>query len=198
MTSLPITNDLVGQSVINPARPEWGRGKVLRVQATHVGGKPAHRVSIQFDTGHRTLVVPPARITAPQPEQEREAGWLDTVAGRTIDDRLKSLPPSVTELLGTPQQQIAALVPHYAHDETPESLIKWARRQANVADPLSLWSRDELLIAFRAFAMERDTALRIAAAKLREREGPEALAQLLDDLPAPLAEALRTALRKPV
>ncbi len=196
MSELTIDDGLVGRRVAVPDRPEWGLGTVLRVQTTIVSGQTVHRVGVQFPTGHRVLLVPPARLIEPQPELERAAGWLDTLAGRTVDDRLVSLPASVTEFLGTPAQRIGVLAALYEYTEEPASLIHWARRQAHVADPLSHWSRDELLVAFRAFCTERDSTLRVAAALLKQAEGPEALAAALTSHPEAVATEMRAALRR--
>jgi len=198
MPELAIDDGLIGHRIAVPDRPEWGVGTVLRVQSTSAGEHPVHRVSIQFATGHRVLLVPPARLIEPQPEVERAAGWLDTLAGRTADDRLVNLPTSVTEFLGTPVQRIAVLTPLYEFTEEPASLIRWARRQANVADPLSHWSRDELLVAYRKFCLERDSTLRVAAALYKQAEGPEALAAVLAAFPEPVATEMRAALRRPI
>ena len=196
MSELTIDDGLVGRRVAVPDRPEWGLGTVVRVQSTVADGHPAHRVSIQFTTGHRVLLVPPARLIEPQPEPERAVGWLDTLAGRTVDDRLANLPASVTEFLGTPAQRIVVLAALYEHTEEPASLIHWARRQAHVADPLSHWSRDELLVAFRTFCTERDSTLRVAAALLKQAEGPEVLEAALASYPEAVATEMRAALRR--
>lgn len=179
MSDIQITPALVGQRVCVPSRPEWGAGTVLHVQSTTANGHPLHRVSIQFPTGHRTLVVPPAVLAEPQAEPERAAGWLDTLGKRTLDDRLASLPESATQCLGGPAERITTLAVLYAYTDDPGSLEQWARRQAQVADPLSQWSRDELAVAFRAFCTERDSVLRVAAALLRQKDGPEAVEELL-------------------
>jgi len=196
MPDLKINAGLVGQKVSSPARPEWGVGTVLRIQATRVGGKPAHRVSIQFATGHRTLVVPPARITAPQATPQREAGWLDEIGGQTLDDRLTKLPETVTSVLGGPRERIGAIAALYRVDAGPAGLVDWARRQIGTANPLSLWSRDELSQAFAAFCDERDVHLRIAAARLKQAEGPDALAETLATLPDDVREAMTEVLRR--
>ena len=83
-------------------------------------------------------------------------------------------------------------------EDDPGSLIKWARRQAGVADPLSHWSRDELLVAYRKFCTERDSTLRVAAALLKQAEGPEAVEAALASFPEPIATAMRAALRRPI
>jgi hypothetical protein len=198
MDELEISPALVGRQVCNPARPEWGLGRVLRVQSTRVGGQPAFRVSVQFVTGHRTLVVPPARLTAPEPETTRQAGWLDEIGGRTLDDRLVSLPAAILEQFGTPAQRLVALAPLYELRDESAALVQWARRHAHVADPLSHWSRDELQQAFAAFCLERDTHLRRVAALLVQSDGPDALRALLDTLPQHVREAIVAALRRPV
>lgn len=200
MMELEINAQLVGCKVCNPARPEWGVGTVLRVQSTTVGGRTVQRVSVQFATGHRQLVAPPARLVEPQVQDqpEREAGWLTQLAGQAPDDRLVQLPASVRDVLGTPAQRIVALGPMYDYDEQPTSLSAWARRQAEVADPLSLWSRDELLVAFRRFCIERDTHLRMLAALLVDKEGREALACVLAELPEARRAAVTIALQRAI
>ncbi len=198
MSDLVVDNSLVGQRVCVPSRPEWGVGTVLRIQPTRVSGKPVHRVSIQFATGHRQMVVPPAKLAPPEDEPQREAGWLDEIGGRTLDDRLVTLPTEIAKFLGTPAQRVTVLAPLYTLTEEPESLLRWARRQANVADPLSLWSRDELLIAFRAFCNERDSELRKSAALVKQNDGPEALRALLDGFPVDAREQMLAALRRPL
>ena len=82
MSDLEINAGLIGRRVCNPARPEWGTGPVLRVQSTLVDGQTVHRVSVQFTTGHRTILIPPGRLSEPQDEPQRAAGWLDPGASR--------------------------------------------------------------------------------------------------------------------
>lgn len=198
MLELPIDKQLVGQRVCNPARPEWGIGEVLRVQTTTVGGETQHRVSIQFPTGHRTLQVPPARLATPGGEPERQQGWLDQLAGNTLDDRLTKLPPVVTEFLGTHAQRLAVLARLYRYSDAPASLERWARDQTRAADPLSLWSRDELVVAFGKYCIERDAELRITAARLKATEGQGALEAALNSAPPELREGMLAALRRPI
>lgn len=194
MTELQIDNGLVGRQVCCPTRPEWGVGKVMRVQTIRAGEKTTHRVSVQFVTGHRTLVVPPAQIALPQEEPEREAGWLDQIGGQTLDNRLTTLPEELEKFFGTPAQHILALAPLYQITDDPASLEKWARRQTGVADALSHWSRDELEIAFRQFCMDRDSTLRTAAARLRQKDGPEAVQTVMATLPQDVQRGMRMAL----
>ncbi len=198
MDELAVTPELVGARVTNAARPEWGVGTILRVQQTYLRGKPAHRVSIQFAVGHRTLLVPPARLLAPQPEPRREAGWLEGLGKTTLDDRLRSLPEQVTQVLGTPRERFAALIPLYTVAEHSPALLRWATSQTGAADPLTHWTRDELLVALREFCNERDAHLRNVAALLKQAEGPEALQKALAGLPESLRQPVQAALKRPI
>lgn len=197
MTPLTISPQLVGRKVSVPNRPEWGVGTVLSVSSTVVNGESLHRVTVQFHTGARLLVVPPAILAEPRAEPQRKAGWLDALAGRTLDDALVRLPDEIENYLGPPERKIMLLARLYEIDgDDPKSLAKWAKRQTNVGDPLSHWSRDELAVAWGRFATERDTALRVAAAKLRQLFGPGELEAILGRLEPVVAERIREALRR--
>lgn len=199
MTELEIDKTLVGRKVQVPGRPDWGAGTVLKVLSTTSAGAPLHRVTVQFPHGTRTLVVPPAKLTAPQDEQERQAvGWLESIGGRTVDDRLKRVPEDVVQVLGTLRQRLAAVFPLYRWTDEPKSLARWAMSQTHLADPLSHWSRDELSVAFAAFCSERDAHLRNLAALLRAAEGADALREALEALESPALEAVKAALARPI
>lgn len=198
MDTIDISESLVGGTVANAARPEWGPGKVLRVQAAVYEGKPAHRVSVQFGVGHRTLLVPPARLIAPIDEPQRAAGWLAYAGKETLDDRLRALPESAVEVLGSLEDRLAAVVPLYAVTEDAQSLMRWAISQTGVADPLSHWTRDELLAALRDFRAERDAHFRNIAALLKQKYGHDALRDALRHVPHTLRDAVNEALGRPI
>ena len=184
MSELQITPALVGKQVESTTRPDWGSGRVLKVVPTQHQGQAAHRVQVHFEiSGTRWLMIPPAKLRDPQAETEREAGWLDSIGGMTVDDRLKSLPSDVTEVLGDFQQRLAAVVPLYALNDDPKVLQKWAMKQTGVADPLRHWTRDELTVAFRAFCMERDSFLKNLLAQYKIKYGPEGVRSFLKELP---------------
>lgn len=154
--------ELVGQRVCNAARLDWGIGEVLRVQ--RMGD--AWRVSVQFHTGHRALMVPPARLVPPQSEEQRSDAWVAMAAGTTLDGRLKQLPEDIRYFLGLPLQKFAALLPYYEPVEDPRALEAWARRQTGISQPLSQWTRDELMQAHGEFCTQRDAALRETVERL--------------------------------
>ena len=191
MADLEITDSLVGQKVCNPARPEWGQGTVLRIQTSPVGGQPVYRVSIQFSTGHRVIQVPPGRLACPQAGPQREAGWLDKAARQTTDDRLAALPESVREFLGTSAQRLVVIARLYEVGDDATSLMTWARSQSGVADPMSLWSRDEIRVAYDEFCRRRDTLLREIVAAIRRTSGPAALGEAWKEVPDAARERMQ-------
>jgi hypothetical protein len=198
MEDLRISPQLVGTKVRNAARPEWGVGTVLRVQPTSRGDDVVHRVSIQFGTGYRTLWVPPARLISARPEPERQAGWLDGLGKTTLDDRLRKLPDEITQALGTPRERLTAVIPLYAVTADSRALLRWASSQTGIGDPLTHWTRDELLVALRGFCDERDAYLRNVAALLKRDEGPQALRDVLDTIPSALRPPVLAAPQRPI
>jgi len=198
MDELDIGPGLVGQRVYNPARPEWGAGTVLRVETTRSDAGLQHRISVQFLAGHKMVHIPPAKLTRELEGQTREAGWLDTVAGSTPDERLVRMPPEVTGFLGTASQRLALVAALYEYTDEPGSLIHWARRQTRIADPLSHWSRDELVQAFAKFCGERDAELRVTAGRVKQAQGAEGLQAALDALAPHIRQAVKAALQRPI
>lgn len=194
MSELPIGPDLVNRKVCHPARPEWGEGTVASVRATTVNGQSVYELLVDFAVGRRKLLAPPARLIAPLAAPPQETGWLDTLARQTPDDELRNLPESVTQVLGAPRDRLAALAPLYEYADEPAALLKWARRQTQMADPLSRWSRDELQTAFQEFCRQRDALARQLAATLRRAEGPDALNELFAEMPPAARERLMATL----
>ena len=194
--------DLTGKTVRNAARPEWGNGTVLTVKPTTANGKPAHRVTIQFlQVGHKTLMVPPARLIPRENlvEEETPETWIEQIAGRTPDERLRALPEAVTQVLGTLAQRVAALGPLYEIHETDDrALMRWAKSQSKTADPLTHWSKDELHVAFRAFCQNRDDHLRIIIAEAKQARGPTVVDEALTEVCDPVREAMLEVLRRPI
>lgn len=195
-SELVIDASLIGQTVRNAARAEWGDGKVLRIEQAEYEGKPAQRVTVQFRIGSRALLVPPARLARPNDEPQRESGWLDQLSGKTLDDRLRSLPERVTDVLGSLESRVRAVLSLYDFQDNPSSIQTWATRQTDLPDPLAQWNRDELQQAFFAFRAERDALLRSLVAQLKQKEGPQVVDHVLTLAEPTQREEVRTALRR--
>ncbi len=193
MSDLDVNQQLVGTRVRNPARPEWGAGTVLRVQTTTVGGETVHRVAVQFDTGHRVLVIPPGKLVSADPEPSRQTGWLDQVARQTLDEQLVALPAAVREFLGTSAQRLIVLARLYEWDDDAASILRWARSQVGVADPLAHWTRDELRAAFDEFCRRRDRLLRDTLAAIRSTSGASGVQAALADVPDSVIDKVKAA-----
>ncbi len=194
MADLTVDPSLLGQVVRNPARPEWGDGRVVGVQRVSAAEPPTFRVTVEFHSGRKTLLIPPGRLVTPQDEQRKPAGWIDVLAGNTLDERLCRLPDDVQQTFGAPRQRLDAVLPWYAFGEEPADLLRWARRLTGVMDPLTHWSRDELTRAFAAFCTDRDAHLRAMAGLLRHSSGPEALLEWRGTLPPEIVPAIAVAL----
>jgi hypothetical protein len=199
MNELAIDATLVGRKVCVPARSDWGAGTVLKVLSTTVNGAAQQRVTVQFAHATRTLLVPPARLDWPQDEPQRAAaGWIGSIGGGSLDERLRRVPEEILQVLGGIRTRLAAVYPLYAFSDEPKSVQKWARLQTGVGDPLGQWSRDELSVAFEAYCSERDAHLRNLAALLVKAEGREALAGELAGLEREVRERVEGALRRVV
>lgn len=197
MNEIEVNESLRGRTVRNAACPQWGEGKVVRVVPAGQGGALAWRVTVDFSiAGRKTVVCPPARLVEPTREPEREQGWLDTLAGNTLDDRLTQIPERILTSLAPPRERMRLAAPLFAFNDEPKSLITWARGQLGIADPLSRWSRDELAVAFGKFCLERDSWLRNQAALLAQREGRDALHAFLETFPERERTAMRAALAR--
>lgn len=191
MEELVVSVELVGQKVCNAGRPDWGAGTVQRVQTQTVGGAAQHRVTVQFPMGQRVLLVPPARLLAPTAAPQRaQRGWLDELAGNTLDDRLAALPDEIVNLLGSARERLLAMLPLLETPEDDKSLVRWAIAQTGVGDPLGQWTRDELQAAFERYLNQRDSLLRERYQTLRARSGWQEADALLAELSPPLRRRL--------
>ncbi|QOJ13756.1 MAG: DUF3553 domain-containing protein [Planctomycetia bacterium] len=194
MSEIEVTEALVGRKVCNPARPEWGTGTVERVVRQSASAPPTFRVTIRFQSGQRVLLSPPARLTEPAAGVQRAAGWLDSLAGTTPDDRLRSLPDDAVNLLGSAHERFLAIAALYAGGAADLPLHRWATAQTGCPDPLSQWTRDELAAAHDAYTARRDALLRERYAVLRAKLTPSECAALLAELDEPARSRVRQSL----
>ncbi|MBK8914057.1 MAG: DUF3553 domain-containing protein [Phycisphaerales bacterium] len=194
MSDIEVNEALVGRSVCNAARPEWGTGIVERVVRQSASAIPTFRVTIRFKSGQRVLLSPPARLTEPGGTVHRSTGWLDSLAGTTPDDRLRSLPDEAVNLLGSARERFLAIAALYAGGAAELPLHRWATAQTGCPDPLSQWTRDELAAAHEAYSARRDSLLRERWAVLRSKLTPAECNALLAELDEPHRARVRLAL----
>jgi hypothetical protein len=81
-------------------------------------------------------------------------------------------------------------VPLFRYGASRDAILRWARDQTGVADPLAHWTRDELAEAFAGFCAARDGMVRNLIASLRRRGGDDALRDWISRLPEATREAL--------
>ena len=145
MDEIAISTKLKGATVQVIGRPDSGTGVVESVQRTTAGGKPQHRVTGMFPVvGQKTLVSPPARLGLPTDGPTRQQGWLDQIAGRTLDDRLRKLPPDIEKFIGTTRENLAAIVRLYEFEDSPKSLQLWSQRNPGAANPRRRWPPEQV------------------------------------------------------
>lgn len=175
-----------GQRVRSAARPEWGVGVIQRVQPA---GPGAFRLEIQFASGFRVVTAPPAVLTPPDaPAAPQQTGWLDQLAGRTADERLRAI-PDLGDALTPMSERLERAFALLRFQDTPEGLVGWARAQTGMPDPLTHWTRDDLQAAFADFAIRREAAIR-ELARMARRQDPRQLSAALARLaPGIRAEA---------
>lgn len=184
----------IGAKVVNEARPDWGVGTILRVEHALSGGDGPLRVTVQFAVGSRVVQVPPARLTPPGGPVQRDAGWLDKLAGKTLDDALRAIPEEIAMHLGRPADKLGLLAGLYELSDDPAALLRWARRQTGVGDPLEHWTRDELAAAYTDFSRARDDMLRETVLRIRRSDGPSGVDAVLADTPPAALERIRAAI----
>ncbi|MBL8880266.1 MAG: DUF3553 domain-containing protein [Phycisphaerales bacterium] len=182
---------VVGATVANAARPDWGVGTILRIEQTRPSGDGPLRVTVQFAVGSRVVQVPPAVLAPPRQAAQRDAGWLDKLAGKTLDDALRAIPEDIAMHLGLPSEKLRLIARLYAFDDDPAAIQRWAMRQSGVGDPLQHWTRDELAAAFAGFCRARDEMLRETAGRIRRSDGAPAIDTALADVPPRAAERMR-------
>lgn len=177
----------VGDSVLHPARPEWGPGRVLETATDHGSNGPAQRLTVRFaQSGVRTI------STAYVALQRADANLgTDTDAPGGSPEGLDRLPEHATNPLAPLADRLAATLALYRYANDGPGLIAWASTMTGQADPLSTRTRHELENAFTAWSHRRERHLR-SLVPLASRELTAAtLAPIIANAPPEAREALR-------
>lgn len=177
----------VGDSVLHPARPEWGPGRVLDTATDHGSNGPAQRLTVRFaQAGVRTIST---AYVALQRADARLTTDPDTPAGNP--QALETLPEAATDPLRPLADRLAATLGLYRYTNDGPGLIAWASTMTGQADPLATRTRQDLEEAFTAWARLRERHLRSLVPLASREVSAAALAPIVAGAPPGAREALR-------
>ncbi len=149
---------------MHAARPEWGRGEIVKADSIVHEGKPAQSLLVRFDrVGLKTLSTAIATLTrvnalAATPDSpENEPAAVTPAEARR---RLSELPESATDPFQPAKRRLAATLDLYRYSDRGASLLDWASLLTGLRDPLTLLNRHELEEQFKRFQMVLDGHLR--------------------------------------
>lgn len=188
-----------GDRVRHQKRPEWGIGRIDRVENTAIGGTPAQRLIIRFpNAGLKTLSTLGAALalvseseaanngsdlhgpqTLVEMEQHSESGWLGEISKQRPEDAMINLPPEATDPFAGGEARLRATLDLYRFEPTGGSLIDWAVARSGLDDPLSRFTRQELEQFFERWVFLRDRQLE----KLVAQAQPGLVEKMLADAP---------------
>lgn len=174
-----MTRFAFGDQVRHPRRPEWGTGRVTAVEAHHINGRDAQRVSVRFSNGGlKTIVTGAVQLELVTDDDDRDAsansdqtpmheidtmansGWLAGVAEQKLSERMMELPMEVRDAFDSLEARLARTVDLYRFDRSGRGLMAWAIAQSGLDDPLARFTRQELEQFFDRWESARDDHLR--------------------------------------
>lgn len=203
MSTKDIVEFCAGDRVRHEDRPEWGIGRVKRVENIQIGGKPSQRLMIEFpNAGLKKLssigaalsrvsdngVAPDDGATMLEREHGHESGWLGEISKSKPEDAMTHLPIEVTDPFRLLEVRLRETFKLYRFNRDGASLIDWAVARSGLDDPLSRFNRHELEQFFDRWSHLRDQHL---SALLKETGGDRALVtRLIADAPAAAKRAV--------
>ncbi len=145
----------INQEVINPARTEWGIGKILSVEPGP-GGRGV-RVRVNFPgAGVKAMIIPPGTLVSPE---ARPA--VDPASEESSDiDRLQNLPETITDTRVDWRVRLGELIKFYRLGDDTRGIFDWAVMRTAKRDPLDAFTADELKAFFAVFCRRRDRAMK--------------------------------------
>ncbi|MGI9013284.1 MAG: DUF3553 domain-containing protein [Phycisphaerales bacterium] len=195
---------VVGVRVRHEDRPEWGIGRIKRIENIRVAGNPAQRLTVQFpNAGTKTLSSVGARLSvvevAPgadvdeggtliEKEAAHETGWLGEISNSNPEDAMAQLPLEATDPFRPAAARLKTTLGLYRFSDQGTSLMDWAVARSGLDDPLSRFTRHELEKFFERWSRARDQHLD----KLmnENRLNSSELKKLLDEAPPAARRAL--------
>jgi hypothetical protein len=183
-------------------RPEWGIGRITKVEQVTRDGERDQRIWVKFpNVGVKTILAGAAELehlnqsneeehTFLARENAHETGWLGEIAKAQPEEAMIALPPETTDPFASVRTRFKTLAKLYRFTPDGGSLIDWAIAQTGMDDPLSRFNRHELEEFFERWACDRDDQARQLFIEAR-RNG-----ESLDDLVALGTKQLSRALKE--
>lgn len=156
------------------SRPEWGIGRVTKVEHVTREGARDQRIWVRFpNVGMKTILAGAAEIermnhtdeddedhTLVARENAHEGGWLGEITKKRPEEAMIALPPETADPFTPLRTRFKLLADLYRFQPEGASLIDWAIAQSGLDDPLSRFNRHELEEFFRRWAFDRDQLAR--------------------------------------
>lgn len=160
-----MANFVFGDELRHRKRPEWGSGRVVKVEPCAEAGPGSLRLVVRFaHAGLKTMVAPHAELEhvngkraldgdghtngvgtqLAELDQLAQSGWLGADAKRRVEELMISLPEEAVDPLSTPARRLSATLGLYRFDENGHSLLAWATAQSQLDDPMDRFARHEL------------------------------------------------------
>ncbi len=153
----------LGDQVMHPGKPEWGKGTVYSASAFKHEGRTCQRLTIRFErAGLKTVSTAFAKIQAasavassikPKLEEHHAPLPIASADHREILEIMTAIPETARDPFASPAQRLEATLSLYRFSGTGAGLIDWAAAQCGLADPMGRFNRHELEDFYRMFEM---------------------------------------------
>ncbi len=155
-------------------RPEWGTGKVTKVEHLTREGERDQRLWVKFpNVGMKTILAGVAEIervgelradeddhSFAAREMSHQSGWLGEIMKERPEEAMTCLPPECSDPFASLRKRLERTLTLFRFDASSSSLIDWAIAQTGLDDPLSRFNRHELEAFFDQWRRARDTQAR--------------------------------------
>jgi len=181
-----------GDELRHTGRPEWGVGKIERVEAAVVEGEACQRLTVRFDrNGLKTLSTAIAQLErAGSAPETAGGGWLGEAERTDPGEALLEIPERARDPFRGPVGRLEATAALYRFTGEGASLLDWAAAQTGLRDPLGEFSRHELEERFRRFRRSLDEHL-ISVANEASRTDPAGVRRVIVTVPDEAKAVLR-------
>ena len=184
-------------------RPEWGTGKVTKVEHLTRDGERDQRLWVKFpNVGMKTILAGAAEIErVGEPlsgdddhsfaarELSHESGWLGEIMKDRPEEAMTSLPPECSDPFTSLQKRLERTLSLFRFEASGSSLIEWAIAQTGLDDPLSRFNRHELEAFFDQWRRARDEQTRRLVEESRKNR--EDVSELIQRAPVSARNALQ-------